>query len=72
MIENSAPEVVDEVMQKGVILAGGLSRIIGIDKFFEDELKINVYCSDKYEYSTINGLVKLTANEEDFSKILIT
>ena len=72
LIESSPPEVVDEVMQKGVILTGGLSRIPGIDKFFEDELKVGVYCSDKYEYSTINGLMKLTENEEAFSKIIIS
>lgn len=71
LIENSPPEVVDELMQKAVILTGGLSRIAGIDKFFEEELKLNVYCCDKYEYTTINGLMKLTASEEVFSKILI-
>ena len=71
LFETSAPEVVDEVMKKGVILTGGLSRIEGIDNFFENELKIKVFCSDKYEYTTINGLVKLTANEESFAKILI-
>ena len=71
LIETSPPEVVDEVMQKGVVLTGGLSRIEGIDKFFEEELKLNVYCSDKFEYTTINGLMKLTSNEETFSKIII-
>ncbi|MDO8741614.1 MAG: rod shape-determining protein, partial [Candidatus Roizmanbacteria bacterium] len=72
LIENSPPEVVDEVMQKGVILTGGLSRIPGVDKFFSEELKIAVYCSDKHEFTTINGLIKLTSNEESFSKILIS
>jgi len=71
LIESSAPEVVDEVMKKGVVLTGGLSRIEGIDNFFENELKISVYCSDKYEYTTINGLIKLTTNEETFTKIII-
>lgn len=71
LIESSPPEVVDELMQKGVILAGGLSKITGIDKFFEDELKLSVYCSDKYENTTINGLMKLTSNVDSFSKILI-
>ncbi|MEK7633701.1 MAG: rod shape-determining protein [Patescibacteria group bacterium] len=71
LIETSASEVVDEVMKKGIVLTGGLSRIPGIDKFFERELKMTVYCSDKHEYTTINGLIKLTANEEDFSKIII-
>lgn len=71
LIESSPPEVVDEVMQKGVILTGGLSRIIGIDKFFKEELKIEVTSSDKYEYATINGLMKLTRNEKEFEKIVI-
>jgi rod shape-determining protein MreB len=72
LIETSPPEVVDEVMKKGIILAGGLSRIEGIAEFFQGELKIKVYVSDKYEYTTINGLMKLTSNEETFAKILIT
>ncbi len=72
LIESSPPEVVDEVMQKGVILTGGLSRISGIDKFFEEELKVSVSCSDKHEFTTINGLMKLTHNESNFSKIVIT
>lgn len=72
LIESSPPEVVDELMQKGIILTGGLSKVPGIDKFFEDELKLNVYCSEKHEYTTINGLMKLTANEESFSKIIIS
>lgn len=71
LIESSPPEVVDEVMKKGVVLTGGLSRIEGIDNYFENELKISVYCSDKYEYSTINGLLKLTTSEETFGRILI-
>jgi rod shape-determining protein MreB len=71
LIESSPPEVVDELMQKGVILTGGLARIPGIDKFFEEELKLSVYCSEKYEFTTIHGLMKLTSNVDTFSKILI-
>ena len=71
LIESSPPEVVDEVMQKGVILSGGLSRIQGIDKFFEEELKVAVNICDKHEYATINGLMKITRNEKDFEKIII-
>ena len=72
LIETSAPEVVDEVMRKGVILTGGLSRIVGIDKFFERELKIEVYCHEKHEYTTVNGLMKLTEDEQSFAKIIVT
>lgn len=72
LIESSPPEVVDEVMKKGVVLTGGLSRIPGIDEFFKRELKIEVYCCDKHEFTTINGMIKLTGNNEAFSKIVIT
>jgi rod shape-determining protein MreB len=71
LIESSPPEVVDEVMQKGVILTGGLSRIQGIDKFFQEELKVAVNICDKHEYATINGLMRITKNENDFEKIII-
>jgi rod shape-determining protein MreB len=71
LIESSPPEVVDEVMQKGVILTGGLSRIQGIDKFFQEELKVAVNICDKHEYATIYGLMRITKNENDFEKIII-
>jgi rod shape-determining protein MreB and related proteins len=71
LIEDSPPEVVDEIMQKGIYLTGGLSRIPGIEKFFEEELKVSVVINEKHEFATINGLMKLTENQENLSKILL-
>jgi rod shape-determining protein MreB len=71
LIETSPPEIVDEVLTKGIVLSGGLSRIKGIDKFFENEIKIKVFSSESFEYTTINGLIKLASSEEEFSKVII-
>ncbi|PIV10622.1 hypothetical protein COY13_03815 [Candidatus Roizmanbacteria bacterium CG_4_10_14_0_2_um_filter_36_35] len=71
LIESSPPEIVNEVMKQGVILTGGLSQIKGLDKFFEQEIKINVLTSENYQYATINGLIKLARNKEELSKLII-
>jgi len=71
LIESSPPEIVSEVMKQGVILTGGLSQIKGLDKFFEQEIKINVLTSENYQYATINGLIKLARNKEELSKLII-
>lgn len=71
LIESSPPEIVNEVMKQGVILTGGLSQIKGLDKFFEQEIKINVITSENYQYATINGLIKLARNKEELSKLII-
>ncbi|KKQ23889.1 MAG: Cell shape determining protein, MreB/Mrl family [Candidatus Roizmanbacteria bacterium GW2011_GWC2_37_13] len=71
LIESSPPEIVDEVMKRGIILTGGLSRIGGLDKFFRDEIKIDVITSKDYQYATINGLIKLANHKEELSKLII-
>lgn len=70
IIESTAPEIVDEITENGIILTGGMSRIDGIDKFFSQELKINVYKNNDH-LSTINGIIKLAKNKETLAKLII-
>ncbi|MGB9707442.1 MAG: rod shape-determining protein [Microgenomates group bacterium] len=71
LIESSPPEILDEILSKGVILCGGLSRIKGIDKFFAKELRIPVYVNEFYEDTTIYGLLKLSKDFLSLSKLAI-
>jgi rod shape-determining protein MreB len=71
LVESSPPEIVDDVMNRGITLTGGLSRIIGLPKFLEQEIKLEVVTSDNLQYATINGLLKLSKNKEDLSKLII-
>ena len=71
LIESSPPEVLDEVMKKGIILTGGMAKIKGINKFIADEIKIDVTFNEDFESSTVHGLMKLRRHEEDFSKLII-
>lgn len=71
LIESSPPEIVDEITKRGVTLTGGISRIKGLTKFFEQEIKINVLTGETFQYATINGLIELAKHKEKLSKIII-
>ncbi|MCS7093373.1 MAG: rod shape-determining protein [Patescibacteria group bacterium] len=71
ILENSAPEIVDEVNNQGIILAGGLSKIKGIDRFFSQQLDIKVVQEEKNYSATIKGLIALSQDKEKLAKIVI-
>lgn len=71
LIESSPPEIVNEIISRGIILTGGISQIKGLDRFFEQELKINVISHSDYHFASINGLIKLARNKKDLSPIII-
>ncbi len=72
LIENSPPEILDELMKRGIILTGGLAQIEGIDRFFSSEIKIDVYRIEDVQNTTINGLMKLSKNFDHIMKLAIT
>ncbi len=59
LIEISPPETVEEVFEKGIYLAGGLTDIPGIDNYFNQELNIKTIISPDFKEATINGLIEL-------------
>lgn len=72
LIENSPPEILDELLKRGIILTGGLAQIEGIDRFFSNEIKIDVYRIEDVQNATINGLMKLSKNFDNLSKLAVT
>lgn len=71
LIESSAPEIVDEVISRGIVLTGGLSKIRGLDRFIAQEIKIDVVAGGGLEFATVSGLMKLGRREEELSKLII-
>jgi len=72
LLETSAPEIVDEILKRGIILTGGLSSISGFDRFMSSEIKIDVISSQELSLATINGLVNLAKNEQALSKLVLS
>lgn len=71
LIETCPPEILDELLKKGIILAGGLAQVKGIDRFFSNELKLDVYCANDPQNTTINGLIKLGQKKGNILKLAL-
>jgi len=71
LIETSPPEVVDEIFKRGIVLSGGLANIKGIDNFFANEIKIDVFCAENPLDATINGIMKIAKNRNDLVRLRI-
>ncbi len=69
LIEGSPPEVADEIFNNGIMLAGNIAKVKGIDRFFSQELKIDTHISEFYGDSTIYGLMNIDKNPDQFFKI---
>ena len=71
LIEISPPEVVDEIYKSGITLTGGIASVAGLDRYFAQELKIDVIVPENGASATISGLLNLGKNEQEIMKICI-
>ncbi len=62
LIEEAPPEILEEVVNNGIYLTGGLAKIPGIQKLFFEELKVKTYVLESKENSLIKGLTKIIRN----------
>ncbi len=62
-------DVVSDLARAGIYLCGGLSQIIGVDKFLANRLNLPVYVDDDGEFSTIFGAGVLINNPDIVTKI---
>ncbi len=70
VIENLPPELSGDILDKGIILTGGLSRLKKIHLFLTSYLGVPVYVLDGGEDSAINGLKYLVNNIDLIPKYL--
>lgn len=71
LIDISAPEIVDEIYERGITLTGGLANVEGIDQFLSRELKIDVIIALNPDDSVIKGLLKLSNDYQNLVKFSI-
>jgi rod shape-determining protein MreB len=72
VIEGTPPEVVSDVMKRGIYLVGGGAMIRGLDKFLSDWLKVPVYLTEDPLMSVARGTGIVLENPSDFADILVT
>lgn len=71
-IEETPPELVSDIMKRGIIMAGGGSLLKGIDKKISEETKMNVYIAEDAITCVVRGCGKLLENSRLLGKIRVT
>ena len=70
-IEETPPELIGDIMEHGIVLAGGGSKLIGIDNLIATELKMPVWITDDPQTAVVRGCGKLLDDEVLLSKVKI-
>lgn len=70
LIENSPPELVGDILERGIYLCGGSSLLRGIDKYLEKEISTKTTLIDDPLTCVIRGLGMIMEEFEKYEKIL--
>lgn len=70
-IEETPPELIGDLMEHGIVLAGGGSQLRGIDKLIAMELKMPVWITDDPQTAVVRGCGKLLDDAALLAKVKI-
>lgn len=70
-IENSPPELVSDLYEKGMVLTGGGALIRGLDELISKETKMPVYITDEPLTAVVRGAGKILDDLEHLKEILL-
>jgi rod shape-determining protein MreB len=71
VIENTPPELVSDIMHRGIILVGGGSHLRGLAQLVEAETKMPVFIADDPLTAVVRGTGILLENLEDLRHALV-
>ncbi len=71
VLEITPPEVLSDIMRRGIYLAGGGALINGFAEILEEEVKISVYLADDPLTCMVRGAGIILEKLEDFKDVLI-
>ncbi len=70
-IQESPPELVGDIIEHGIVLAGGGSLVRGIDKLIATELKMPVWVTDDPQTAVVRGCGKLLDDPALLKKVKV-
>ncbi len=70
-IEETPPELVGDIMEHGIVLAGGGAQIRGIDKLVAQETKMPVWVTEDPQTAVVRGCGKLLDDPILLSKVKV-
>lgn len=71
VLEKTPPEIVSDVMQRGIFLVGGGALLRGLDNLLERELSIPVHIAHEPLYSVVYGTGMVLDDVDSYKQVLI-
>jgi rod shape-determining protein MreB len=72
IIEDTPPELLTDILEKGIVLAGGGSLLSGIDRFIAENTKLPVWRADDPQTCVVRGCLRVLEDEELLAKVRVT
>jgi rod shape-determining protein MreB len=72
VLEETPPELLSDILERGIVITGGGSLIRGFDKRVSDETKIPVWVADDPLTTVVRGCYKLLDNLDLLAKVRVT
>lgn len=72
ILEETPPELLSDILERGIVITGGGALIRGLDKRISDETKIPVLVAEDPLTTVVRGCYKLLDNLDLLSKVKVT
>lgn len=72
LVEETPPELVGDIMEQGLTLAGGGAKLTGIDKKLAQETKMPVWIAEQPMEAVVRGCAKVLENRKLLEKVRVT
>ncbi|MDP3724648.1 MAG: rod shape-determining protein [bacterium] len=71
-IEETPPELVSDILERGITIAGGGALVSGIDKLIMEETKMPVWVADDPLTAVVRGCGKVIEDEKLLRRVMVT
>ncbi|MDO8638941.1 MAG: rod shape-determining protein [Candidatus Daviesbacteria bacterium] len=72
VLEETPPELISDILERGIVITGGGALLRGLDKKIAEETKMPVYIADDPLTTVVRGCGKVLDNLDLLSKIKVT
>lgn len=71
LIEETPPELVSDILERGIVMAGGGSLIVGMDKLMSEETRMPVYITDDPLTAVVRGCGRVLDDDALLRKVRV-
>jgi rod shape-determining protein MreB len=71
VLEKTPPELISDIINKGLIMTGGGALLADLDKFIQEQIKIPVFVSKDPQYCVVKGTGEALENFDRYNRVLM-